>query len=245
VGNGTPSPGLQDGSASAIPPGDENVTADSPSGLTNAPQSLEQDLSRWLDSPRPQDAVPNSTQPIHQFETPRITSTTPLYDAASTFPAEAQTGTTPSPLWEQATQPIQQMLGPTMAAPLNGSSGAGQYLSSLLGPLAEGLLSLFENSDNSTPATGAVEKFALPPKLNYELGYSESNGSGLFPIDYTAEGSPRPQPAAAANAGQQVIVQVQAMDSQSIIDRRHEIADAVRLALLESHSLNDQLTYSE
>ena len=146
-------------------------------------------------------------------------------------------------LWDQAIQPVQQILPSALPAPLNSSGSAGGYLSALLGPLAEGLLSLFGNSDNSQPAAPALQKFTLPPKLNYELGYSQSNNGGLFPIDHTADGSPRPN--GADNAGQQVIVQVQAMDSQSILDRRRDIADAVRLALLESHSLNDQLTYTE
>jgi hypothetical protein len=42
-----------------------------------------------------------------------------------------------------------------------------------------------------------------------------------------------------------VVVEVNAMDSQSFLDRRGEIADAVRLALLESHPLQDVISSGE
>jgi hypothetical protein len=40
----------------------------------------------------------------------------------------------------------------------------------------------------------------------------------------------------------QVTVQVQAMDSQSFMDRSQDIAQAVRSAMLNMHSINDVIT---
>jgi len=42
-----------------------------------------------------------------------------------------------------------------------------------------------------------------------------------------------------SNSHQQIVVQVQAMDSQSFLDRSHDIAQAVRQAMLNSHPVND------
>jgi hypothetical protein len=44
---------------------------------------------------------------------------------------------------------------------------------------------------------------------------------------------------APGGAGASITVNVQAMDSQSFLDRREDIARAVREAMLQSHSLND------
>ena len=43
----------------------------------------------------------------------------------------------------------------------------------------------------------------------------------------------------ATQQGQSILVQVQAMDSQSFMDHSHDIAQAVRLAMLNLHSVND------
>jgi hypothetical protein len=42
-----------------------------------------------------------------------------------------------------------------------------------------------------------------------------------------------------SNSQQQIVVQVQAMDSQSFLDHSHDIAQAVRQAMLNSHPVND------
>ena len=43
----------------------------------------------------------------------------------------------------------------------------------------------------------------------------------------------------AGRGAAQITIQVQAMDSRSFLDHRDEIAQAVREAMLNSHSLND------
>jgi len=45
-----------------------------------------------------------------------------------------------------------------------------------------------------------------------------------------------------SSAGQQITVQVQAIDSQSFLDHSDEIAQAVRQAMLNMNSINDVVT---
>ena len=65
-------------------------------------------------------------------------------------------------------------------------------------------------------------------------------GRELASVDYGAGDRVRtvntPRAAAAAT---QVTVQVHAMDSRSFLDHSDDIARAVRLAMLESHAIND------
>jgi len=55
-------------------------------------------------------------------------------------------------------------------------------------------------------------------------------------VDSAQGGMPRP---VVERAAPQITVQVQAMDSQSFLDRSGDIARAVRQAMLESSILND------
>jgi hypothetical protein len=91
-----------------------------------------------------------------------------------------------------------------------------------------------------------LEKYALPPPIRAEAGLSRNGDT--FLIDRAAGDRIRPVAAGEATAtrepatrpaGGTVTVNVQAMDSQSFLDRREDIARAVREAMLESHSLND------
>jgi len=59
-----------------------------------------------------------------------------------------------------------------------------------------------------------------------------SSGNGAAPQSSDATGSSSQQ-------GQNILVQVQAMDSQSFMDRSNDIAQAVRQAMLNLHSVND------
>jgi len=61
-------------------------------------------------------------------------------------------------------------------------------------------------------------------------------------VGTSGRGAPAGQTPAAQTAGSgaaQITIQVQAMDSRSFLDHRDEIAQAVREAMLNSHSLND------
>ncbi|MGD0296172.1 MAG: hypothetical protein ABSE86_03595 [Bryobacteraceae bacterium] len=109
---------------------------------------------------------------------------------------------------------------------------ASSILGSGLSPIISGLISLFGGS--STQNLTAPTPFMLPPAVNYQAGLT---GSGqIAPVDSGQTGQPRIQ---SANSAPQVTVQVNAMDSQSFLDHSDDIANAVKSALLNSHSLSD------
>jgi hypothetical protein len=104
-----------------------------------------------------------------------------------------------------------------------------------LSPIMRGLMSLFGGGgDDSTPA--ALPKYVAPPSISVSGGLTGEAG-GLVAVDYGQNGQPR----AARNPGSQtqITVNVQAMDTQSFLDRSDDIARAVKRAMLESSSLND------
>jgi hypothetical protein len=108
-------------------------------------------------------------------------------------------------------------------------------LGSGLSPLISGLVSLFGGGGSSQ--TTAVTPYIQPLPVNLQAGFSGSTAGGASGVDYGEGGQPRQTTAAAAQ--QQITVQVQAMDSQSFLDRSNDIAAAVRKAMLETSTLND------
>jgi hypothetical protein len=118
---------------------------------------------------------------------------------------------------------------------LTGSLGALSTLS----PIVAGLVALFGGGGgSSTPAP--LEKIERPASINYQGLVSESTGEAWTPMD-RAEGE-QPRTLGGAPAPVQVVVQVQALDARSLLDRRDDVAAAVRQALLESNSLGDVLS---
>jgi hypothetical protein len=121
-------------------------------------------------------------------------------------------------------------------------------------PIVSGLLKLF-GVGGKKEEPPPLEKFALPPSIQAEAGLSASGET--FLIDRGIGDRIRQLPAtvrstqagggsgwagagtAPGGAGASITVNVQAMDSQSFLDRREDIARAVREAMLQSHSLND------
>ncbi len=138
-----------------------------------------------------------------------------------------------------ATQDNTQALGQNSTTKGSGSSTAGtvggiasSVLGSGLSPIISGLLSVF--GGGSTQNLSAPAPFSLPPSVNYQAGLT---GTGqVAPVDSGQSGQPRTQ---SANSAPQVTVQVTAMDSQSFLDHSDDIANAVKTALLNSHSLSD------
>jgi hypothetical protein len=108
-------------------------------------------------------------------------------------------------------------------------------LGSGLSPLISGLVSLFGGGGGGQ--TAAVTPYIQPLPVNLQAGFSGSTAGGASGVDYGEGGQPRQTTAAAAQ--QQITVQVQAMDSQSFLDRSNDIAAAVRKAMLETSTLND------
>jgi hypothetical protein len=112
---------------------------------------------------------------------------------------------------------------------------ASSILGSGLSPIISGLMSLF--GGGSTQNLSAPTPFMLPPAVNYQAGVA---GTGqVAPVDSGQNGQPRIQ---STNSAPQVTVQVSAMDSQSFLDHSDDIANAVKAALLNSHSLSDVIT---
>lgn len=117
---------------------------------------------------------------------------------------------------------------------LDQGSGIGSIFKSGLGlsPLAGSLIGLFRGGDKAE-AEPAIEPFSLPNPISIE----RANGPlpGLDPTAKEAGGGVR----APGGQAQQVVVNVQALDSQSFMDRSHDIARAVRDAMLHMHPVND------
>lgn len=109
---------------------------------------------------------------------------------------------------------------------------------STLNPLL-GLMRLFGGS--SKPAVFPLPKYERPAREHY-LGSISARGEwAARAIDYGSGWQLREMERGGAAATQQITVNVQAMDSRSFLDRRDDIAAAVRQALLETHSLSDVL----
>jgi len=119
-------------------------------------------------------------------------------------------------------------IGSTLGGIATSFLGSGFGLS----PIITGLMSLFGGGSGETPT--ALTRYQLPQPIDYQAGLSGSGQVG--PVDYGQTGQVRPQTAAATS---QVTVQVNAMDSKSFLDHSDEIANAVKAAILSSHSLND------
>jgi hypothetical protein len=138
-----------------------------------------------------------------------------------------------------ATQDNTQALGQSTTP--KGSGGAvggtvGGIASSILGsglsPIITGLLSLFGGS--STQNLSAPTPFSLPASVDYQAGLTSSGQ--VVPVDSGQGGQVRAQ---STSAAPQLTVQVNALDSQSFLDHSDDIANAVKAALLNSHSLSD------
>jgi hypothetical protein len=104
----------------------------------------------------------------------------------------------------------------------------------LLSPLISGVMKLF-GGGGGTPEPPLVVRFALPPPAHVNAGVSRGV-AGVFGVDSAQGWTSRPVMRAAVP---QIQVQVQAMDSQSFLDRSGDIARAVRQAMLESGVLSD------
>jgi hypothetical protein len=125
-------------------------------------------------------------------------------------------------------------------------------------PLVGELLGLF--GGGGSPAPAPLVKYAMPAAINFEAADS---GSGSSNADSDQWGMPRaystsptsatPGSSATQNnnpgkassgsgapsGSPQITVNVQAMDARSFLDRSHDIAAAVRDAMLNSNSIND------
>ncbi|MGH9659566.1 MAG: hypothetical protein ACRD96_13545 [Bryobacteraceae bacterium] len=128
-----------------------------------------------------------------------------------------------------------QGTGPSAAGAV-GRSLLGTFASGLtLAPLASSLIKLFRGGSEEAPQP--LPRFVPPAPVRIEAanGPLHAGPVGLPLADRGQDGSPRVVPT-------HVTVQVQAMDSRSFLEHSHEIARAVRDAMLNMHSLNDVIT---
>ncbi|MEZ5395400.1 MAG: hypothetical protein R2724_21645 [Bryobacterales bacterium] len=128
----------------------------------------------------------------------------------------------------------QGLLG-ALTSGLSDGGGLSSFLSSGFGlaPVANALIGLFRGG-NDQPAQPVFNPAPPPASINLE---GALGGRGITSVTRGANSVARVAPAQAA--GPQVVVNVSAMDSQSFLTRSHDIARAVRDAMLHMDPLND------
>lgn len=114
------------------------------------------------------------------------------------------------------------------ATDVSGWQGALSNINPLLG----GLVRLFGGSGEGAPAR--LPLAARPAAARYELGY-EHDTEGYFPVDRDASGAVRAAPPRAPA----VVVNIEAVDSRSFLERTPEIAEAVKRAVLEAEGMRE------
>lgn len=130
-----------------------------------------------------------------------------------------------------------------------GSSSGGSILEAVGGALAGGLglsslisgvADLFGGGSHA-PAPPAP--YVHPLSIQLDAGFSGTDGGAAFGTDFAQGNAPRAITSASASPASgsptQITVQVQALDTQSFLDRSQDIAMAVRQAMLESAVLSD------
>jgi len=96
-------------------------------------------------------------------------------------------------------------------------------------------------SGRGEDATVSTVSYMPPSSVSVEAGIS-GGLAGLHPVQYGQNGLARPAAPIQQLTQTPVTIQVQALDSRSFLDHSNEIAEAVKEALLNSHSLNDVVT---
>lgn len=122
--------------------------------------------------------------------------------------------------------------GSTIASAAGNIAGE-MFGGSILAPIVSGLISLFGSGASSRPV---YTPFSMPAPVQIQTTLSSTPPPSAAPAAQTA---PRSTPAASLTSVPNVQVQVNAIDSRSFLDHSDAIADAVRRALLNAHSLGD------
>jgi len=138
-------------------------------------------------------------------------------------------------------QNIQALNANTTAKGSTGSSAmstVGNLASSILGqgsiltPIISGVMKLFGGGQTSSQP--AFAPFIMPPSMQLETAVNNSVTPAGQTSPVTSNGGAPP-----AAPAPHVQIQVNAIDSRSFLDHSDAIAEAVRQALLNSHSLGD------
>jgi hypothetical protein len=150
---------------------------------------------------------------------------------ATTFPPETPAGASKAGIGQPTKNVLLSPLADLLAQrpPSTGSGWTG--LVSQLNPILGGILRLF--GGNTSEERPPLPLAAKPTTAHLELGIRNGDG-GYYLIDREENGLPRANKPFGAPA---VVVQVEAMDSRSFLDRTPEIAEALQRALLESEGM--------
>ncbi len=148
----------------------------------------------------------------------------------------------------QSAQPSSGGGGGSILGAVGGALAGGLGLGSLISGIAD----LFGGGGgSSTPA--APTPYVQPLPIQLDAGFSAAGGGAPFATDSGEGNVPRGMTSGgtssvsssasssqgSSQSGSQITVQVQALDSQSFMDRSQDIAMAVRQAMLQSTVLND------
>ncbi|MBX9601733.1 MAG: hypothetical protein K2X35_12035 [Bryobacteraceae bacterium] len=106
-----------------------------------------------------------------------------------------------------------------------------------IGPLVSGLAGLFGGGDREKDDMPALMLYSRPARVETEAGYRSADRERLVQISEGQGG--RLREIGGGAGAPQITVNVQAMDSRSFLDRSHDIAQAVREAMLNSGVLSD------
>jgi hypothetical protein len=204
----------------------------------------------------------NSSSEAMRYNPAPATDTNGASSNTSTLESELQRLTGQMTLLRQVNEVSQSVLSDNTKALAEAVTNQGQgfgagaattakNLGSLLlgglgiGSLVSGIASLFGGEDQ--PSHPPAVKYALPAALQYQGAVSSSGAVSSY--DYNDRGGIRaidssqtPGGQASPAVSQQVVIQVNAMDSKSFMDHSDEIAQAVRAAILNSSSLNDVIS---
>lgn len=133
---------------------------------------------------------------------------------------------------------ISQIAGGPSSLSASGGNGGARSLAG--GDLLPSLLQVLFRRDSDESGVSAPEptRFTLPATVSAQGALF---GEEVRSVDYGAAGGLRALPGSSSGTAAMppIVVQIQALDSRSILDRSSEIAAAVRDAMLHSHSLND------
>lgn len=130
---------------------------------------------------------------------------------------------------------LARTVGGGLAANATGGLGLGSLLSSGLGifSLGRSIAGLFQSDDAEEPQI--TTPYEPPPSLALAIERQSSPPT----VGATRIGAASTLAPANAPRESNVTVNIHALDSQSFLDRSSELADAVKDAVLRSHSLGD------
>jgi hypothetical protein len=130
---------------------------------------------------------------------------------------------------------VAQSSGTSTASSIAKTTSSVLGLGLFLSPLVTGIAKLF-GGGKSEPEPAPLVQYARPSRVSLQAAIGPGLNSAIRPFDYDQQGGVRR--AAASGVTQNVTIQVQALDSRSIMDRSDDIARALREAMLNSHSVN-------